>query len=735
MAVTQQEIENRLWDAADELRVAMPEAQYASVVFPLMFWKYLSDTWEHQHQEFLTENQDENLSAEEAHEIEYRDYQSFEIPLIHSGTVAARRASWASILATITQPGLGQRVRASLQAIETANPDKFSRLFGSMTWTSEEVLPREVLAAVMQAMDRTPKMHEGNMSHDVLGGAYEYLLKRFSDGSGTRAGQFFTPREVVELLVELLDPKSHESVYDPTCGSGGMLIASANLLKTRGGRGYTLKLYGQEAVPDTAGVARMNLFMHNLTQFKVEVGDTLKDPRFTNPDGSVKRFDVILANPPYSLKWKPWTDDPRAMGGVAPQSSADWAFVQHMIASMQSRVGRAGVVLPHGVLFHSGQEAAIRKSVLDDDLLEAVIGLPEKLFYNTPIETCILVFRAPGAKAPERRGGVLFIDASQRFSKGRKRNTLSETDIADTVTAYRSKFDSEGYPVDLSGDDLIARFVSLDEIKCKENDYDLSISRYIKQATGESQDLGKLIEEYRLVRSERQETEQLMLHSSQPLGSKAFLSKVQRLDTSAVNDGWPQVALGGVISQQRNAVKVSGGQEYRLLGVRWWGEGAFHRETVTQETSKATTFYKVEQGQFIYNRLFAGKGSFATVDPELKDAYVSNEFPLFETNAEELRVDYLKLYFQQRSVWDYVEAVSTGTTKSRNRWKEEQFLAHRIPLPPLHVQENIVRSVEVIDAQVSALEKEAEALRAVRGALLSGLLDRTIEIESAGREE
>ncbi|MFJ3713994.1 N-6 DNA methylase [Streptomyces sp. NPDC090053] len=302
MAVTQQEIENRLWSAADELRVAMPEAQYSSVVFPLMFWKYLSDTWEHNHQEFLAQYEGlDGLSPEEAREIEYRDHQSFEIPVIRAGTVQERRASWSSILATVAQHGLGQRVRASLQAIESANPDKFSRLFGSMTWTSEAVLPGEVLTSVMRAMDRTPKMHEGNMSHDVLGGAYEYLLKRFSDGSGIRAGQFFTPREVVELIIELLDPKNHESVYDPTCGSGGMLIASANLLKARGDRGYTLSLNGQEAVTDTAGVARMNLFMHNLTEFKVEVGDTLRDPRFKKPDGSVKQFDMIVANPPYSL--------------------------------------------------------------------------------------------------------------------------------------------------------------------------------------------------------------------------------------------------------------------------------------------------------------------------------------------------------------------------------------------------------------------------------------------------
>ncbi|MGW5461073.1 N-6 DNA methylase [Streptomyces sp. NPDC003996] len=519
MAVTQQEIENRLWDAADELRVAMPEAQYSSVVFPLMFWKYLSDTWEHHHQEFLDENDLDGLSAEESREIEYRDYQSFEIPLIYPGTVAERRASWSSILATITQPGLGQRVRASLQAIETANPDKFSRLFGSMTWTSEEVLSGEVLAAVMQAMDRTPKMHEGNMSHDVLGGAYEYLLKRFSDGSGTRAGQFFTPREVVELLVEILDPKGHESVYDPTCGSGGMLIASANLLKAHGGRGYTLSLYGQEAVSDTAGVARMNLFMHNLTQFQVEVGDTLKDPRFKKPDGSVAQFDVILANPPYSLKWKPWTNDPRALGGIAPQSSADLAFVQHMIASMDPKKGRVGVVLPRGVLFRGGQEAAIRQRVLDDDLLEAVIGLPANLFYNTNIPTAILVFRAPGTKAPERQEGVLFIDASKRFIKAKNRNILTDADITDVVTAYQSNFDADVTPVDPDGG-LAARFAPLSEIVA--NGYDLNISRYIKHAAAEQEDLGTLIEAYNLARAERQKAEQRMLTVLKAAGIEGF---------------------------------------------------------------------------------------------------------------------------------------------------------------------------------------------------------------------
>ncbi|MEQ4725578.1 N-6 DNA methylase [Nonomuraea sp. B19D2] len=508
MAVSQQEIENRLWDAADELRVAMPKAQYSSVVFPLLFWKYLSDTWEDLHDEFMATEEEGlfRLSAEERHELEYRDYQWFEIPNIYPGTEQQRSASWMSILATITQPGLGQRVRASLQAIETANPDKFSRIFGSMTWTSEEVLSGEVLGAVMRAMDRIPKMHEYNT---VAGEACEYLLKRFSDGPGTRAGRFFTPREVVELIVKVLDPKEFESVYDPACGSGGMLIASANLLKARSEDGYTLTLYGQEAVPDTAGVARMNLFMHDLTQFQIEIGDTLQEPRFKKPDGSVAQFDVIVANPPYSLKRKPWSNDPRAIGGVAPQLSAGWAFVQHMIASMDSEKGRAGVVLPPGALFRGGQEAVIRRRVLDDDLLEAVIGLPAKLLYNTTIPTAILVFRAPGTKAPERQGGVLFIDASERFTKARNRNVLTDADIAKVVTAYHTSFDTDGNPVDPDGDGgLAARFVTITEIV--EAGYDLNVGRYIKQGAAEPDDLDSLINAYNLARAERQKTEMRM---------------------------------------------------------------------------------------------------------------------------------------------------------------------------------------------------------------------------------
>ena len=310
-------------------------------------------------------------------------------------------------------------------------------------------------------------------------------------------------------------------MYDPALGSGGMLIASANLLKAHGGRGYTLRLYGQEAVADTAGVARMNLFMHNLTQFQVEVGDTLKEPRFKKPDGSVATFDVVVANPPYSLKWKPWTRDPRAIGGVAPQSTADWAFVQHMIASMDPRKGRVGVVLPHGVLFRGGQEAAIRQRVLADDLLEAVIGLPSNLFYSTSIPTCILVFRAPGTKAPQRKDGVLFIDASRRFTKSRNRTSSPRPKSPPSWPPTRRSSTPTGPGGPHEAADLAARLVPMTEIAA--NGHDLNISRYLRQAAPRSRPPHP---HRRLQPRPRRapETKARMLASSPRRGSRALMS-------------------------------------------------------------------------------------------------------------------------------------------------------------------------------------------------------------------
>ncbi|MFD6729456.1 N-6 DNA methylase, partial [Corynebacterium xerosis] len=333
----------------------------------------------------------------------------------------------------------------------------------------------------------------------------------------------------------------------------------------------------------------MNLFMHNLTQFKVEVGDTLKDPRFTNPDGSVKQFDVIVANPPYSLKWKPWTTDPRARGGVAPQSTADWAFVQHMIASMDPEKGRAGVVLPNGVLFRGGQEGAIRQWVIDEDLLEAVIGLPANLFYNTTIPTCILVFRARGTKIDERKNGVLFIDASKRFAKGKNRNVLTKGDVATTVAAYHSLLEPDGTVRAHDGSDApVAQFVPTSEIAA--NGYDLNISRYIKQVTTEPS-----VSRLSSTCSPRSRAPALRASMTEPAGS--------------TQEGWGRAPLSRFLTPNVEVIDVDPHQTYPTVGVLNRGRGLLYRDPVRGSSTAYKKLNRIGQGVVVYSRLKAFEGA------------------------------------------------------------------------------------------------------------------------------
>jgi len=304
--------------------------------------------------------------------------------------------------------------------------------------------------------------------HDLLGAVYEYLLRQFADESGKKAGEFFTPRAVVRLLVKLLGPQPGETIHDPACGSGGMLVETIGEVREHGGEVRTPRLCGQEVNLTTSAIARMNLYLHDIEDFRILRGVTLRDPKFRDRHGALSQFDVVIANPPFSLKnWgaEEWVADPRAFCGVPPKNSADLAWVQHMVASMKPGTGRVGVVMPHGVLFRGGAEGAIRQCLVEIDLLDAVIGLPSNLFYSTSIPACLLIFRA--TKPAERQGKVLFVDGSPRFTKGRNQNQMSDDDIAAIVAGRHG----EG----LDGGGVQARLVDHSEIK--ENGWDLNLGR------------------------------------------------------------------------------------------------------------------------------------------------------------------------------------------------------------------------------------------------------------------
>lgn len=483
MTITQQELESRLWAAANALRGPVDPADFKTYVFPMLFWKWISDTWVYERDTALEEYGDELDDEIEA------DYHRFDMP---EGTL------WSEVTTKVTN--LGAEIGKTFQRIEKANPKHLAGIFGDASWGNMDRLPERSLVSLIKAFDEI-RLDPSTVSHDLLGAGYEYLLKNFADESGKKAGEFFTPREVVTLLVGILEPEPGESVYDPTCGSGGMLVATINQVRDAGKDYRTLRVYGQEVNLTTASIARMNLFLHEIEDFDIKRGDTLRSPAFKDATGAVKTFDAVIANPPFSLAdWGAdrWPADPRAFCGVPPARTGDYAFIQHMISSMKPGSGRVGVVMPHGVLFRGGAEARIRQCLIEKDLLEAVVGLPPNLFYSTSIPACILVFR--DQKAGDRKDHVLFVDGSARFVKDKNRNRMTDEDIKILIDATGSNLDAEG--------GVSLRLVPFDEIK--DNNFDLNIGRYIKVAAEEAADLGAALVAYADARQKRLETETTM---------------------------------------------------------------------------------------------------------------------------------------------------------------------------------------------------------------------------------
>lgn len=485
MTVTQQDLETRLWGAANALRGPVDPADFKTYVFPMLFWKWICDTWEHEHAEAVAVYGDALTDEIEA------DYHRFVMP---SGCL------WSDVV-TKTDT-LGVRISRALQRMEQANPKALAGVFGDAAWANKERLPESALIALLDGFDGI-RLDPDSVSHDALGHAYEYLLKEFAEASGKKAGEFFTPPAVVHLLVGILGPEPGESVYDPACGSGGMLVETVNALRTAGNDHREVRLFGQEVNLTTSAIARMNLSFHRAVQSEVRRGDTLRDPKFRGPTGGLATFDVVLANPPFSLSnWgaETWAADGRSFCGVPPAKNGDFAWIQHMLTSMDDKTGRVGVVMPHGVLFRGGVESKIRECLVEQDRLEAVVGLPTNLFYSTSIPACLLIFKA--TKDEARRNHVLFLDASARFEKKRNLNVMTDGDMEAVLAAYRNGADPDG------DGSVNVRLVPFDEIKA--NGFDLNIGRYVRGAAEEAVSLEVALTAYADARAARLDAEQNM---------------------------------------------------------------------------------------------------------------------------------------------------------------------------------------------------------------------------------
>jgi type I restriction enzyme M protein len=484
---TQQDIESWLWDSANILRGPVDPANLRDFVFPLLFLKRLSDTWDEE-QEKAVKKFGKNLDEETA-----ADFHTFQIP---------KGCHWADLRRAAENHGV--LIQNIMQKIEEANPKQLAQIFGNAPWADHNKMPPERLEKLVSHFSQRD-LSPSKVSNDLLGGGYEYLLKRFSDESSTSAGQFFTPRAVVHLLVRILGPQPTDSIYDPTCGSAGMLIEAAAEVKQSGGSVRQMRFYGQEVNQTSAAIGRMNLFIHEVEDAQIRREDTLQKPKFIDAKGKLDQFDLVVANPPFSLKdWgaDKWATDPhkRAIGGVPPKNNGDYAWVQHMITSMKPETGRVGVVMPHGVLFRSGAEGAIRKHLIESDLLETIIGLAPNLFYGTTIPASLMFFRA--TKDKKRKKHILFIDASKRFGKSKAQNFLTNEDVDDIYSVYQSFGQTEK-------ENISARLVSHDEIV--ENNWDLNIGRYLKADAADVIDVQDALASFDQARTELAAAEKALL--------------------------------------------------------------------------------------------------------------------------------------------------------------------------------------------------------------------------------
>ncbi len=426
--MTQQELEKFLWLAATALRGTIDAGDYKQYIFPLLFFKRISDVYDEEFKKALEEsNGDLEYAA-------FAENHHFEIP---------KGSHWRDVRAITSNVGLA--IQNSLYSIEQANPETLQGIFGDASWTNKERLSDEIINNLIEHFSQQD-LNLNNVPDDKLGNAYEYLIKEFADDSGHTAAEFYTNRTVVKLMTMIANPQPGESVYDPTCGSGGLLLNCALHLKEEGKEYRTLKLYGQEINLLTSAIARMNMFLHGIEEFSVVRGDTLAHPAFIEHD-TLKTFNVILANPPYSIKsWdrKSFENDPygRNIWGTPPQGCADYAFQQHIQKSLDSKNGRSISLWPHGILFRDAEED-MRRKMIEQDQVECVIGLGPNLFYNSPMEACLLITNTN--KNKDRAGKILIINALKEVQQHKNIAYLRPDHISRIYDAYKSFRDQDGF--------------------------------------------------------------------------------------------------------------------------------------------------------------------------------------------------------------------------------------------------------------------------------------------------
>lgn len=473
-SIDQKQINNAVWSACDTFRGTVDSSVYKDYVLTMLFLKYLSDVWQDHYDEYQKEHGDSPELIEEL--------------LKNERFVLPRTANFYSLYGKRYEPGNGERIDKALHAIEDGNSSKlrdgdhgvFQDISFNTTKLGDEAQKNDVLRHLLEDFNKPElDLRPSRVGKkDVIGDAYEFLIDRFAAGAGKKAGEFYTPAAVSELIAELVAPKEDDDICDPACGSASLLMKCGRQVKRHFNGSKRYQLYGQEAIGSTWALAKMNMFLHGEDNHIIKWGDTLRNPRLLDSNENLRHFDVVVANPPFSLdKWGQASagDDKygRFRRGIPPRTKGDYAFILHMIETLKPKTGRMGVVVPHGVLFRGASEGRIRRKLIEENLLDAVIGLPEKLFYGTGIPAAILVFRkyrhskAKRHSGEGRNPGVFFIDASREYQDGKNQNHLTEEHINKIVATYNARKSVDKYAY------------LADPAEIKENDFNLNIPRYV----------------------------------------------------------------------------------------------------------------------------------------------------------------------------------------------------------------------------------------------------------------
>jgi len=500
--ISQDTINKALWSACDTFRGTISADTYKDFILTMLFLKYISDVWQDHYDDYKAQYGDEPELIEEM--------------LKNERFVLPKGSSFYNLYERRYEPGNGERIDKALHELEEANGTKLKdagkSVFQDISFNTDKLGEEKQKNDILRHLLEDFAKPELNLrpsrvgSLDIIGNAYEYMIKNFAASGGQKAGEFYTPPEVSDLLSALLEPQPGDSICDPACGSGSLLMkCGRKVVKNHGSKHYAL--FGQEAIGSTWSLAKMNMFLHGEDNHKIEWGDTIRNPKLLDKNGDLILFDIVTANPPFSLdKWG--HDDAehdkfgRFKRGVPPKTKGDYAFILHMIETLKPKTGRMGVIVPHGVLFRSSSEGAIRQKLIEENLLDAVIGLPEKLFFGTGIPAAILIF-----KKNKPDNNVLFIDASRECKAGKNQNVLTDENIEKILATYQARQNVDKY----------AYLASFEEIQ--ENDFNLNIPRYVDTFEEEDEiDLMAVHAERQALKAQLSELEGRMAQYLEELG-------------------------------------------------------------------------------------------------------------------------------------------------------------------------------------------------------------------------